>query len=107
MTSSRVMAGVVLCAMVAFAQTPANRSQVSGTIGSVDAAANKIILKSDKGDDVTVTTSTRTLFLKMPPGETDPKKGAKIALDGLNAGDRAVVVAPQGSDPKNLAASAV
>jgi transcription antitermination factor NusG len=43
----------------------------------------------------------------MPPGETDPKKGAKIAISAVSAGDRAVVVAPQGSDPKSLSATAV
>jgi hypothetical protein len=107
MTSLRVTIAAVLMGMTVFAQTPANRTQVSGTVVSVDAGGNQISLKSDKGDDVAVTTTARTLLLKMPPGETDPKKGAKIALTDLTAGDRAVVVGPQGSDPKSLAATAV
>ena len=97
----------VLLGVPASAQAPANRTQVAGTISAVDAGASKISVKSDKGEDVTVTTGPRTLFLKMPPGETDAKKGAKIALTDINAGDRAVVVAPQGSDPKSLTATAV
>ena len=102
-----VVAGVILSAIVS-AQAPANRSQLAGTITTVDAGANKLTLKSDKGEDVTVTTTARTLLLKMPPGETDPKKGEKITLGGLAAGDRAVVVpAAESTDPKSMDARAV
>jgi len=106
MISLRVVIAVFIGA-TAIAETPANRVQVSGAVVSVDAAANKIELKSDKGDDVAVTTTARTLLLKMPPGETDPKKGTKIALSDLAAGDRAVVVGPQGADANTMAATAV
>src|SRR5215472_11196048 len=74
----------------AWGQTPAPRVQVSGTIASVDANGGHLALKGDKGEDVTVNTTARTLLLRMPPGETDPKKGAKIALTDISAGDRAV-----------------
>src|ERR1043165_7931350 len=73
---------------------PMPRSQVSGTVTSVDAAANKFSLKSDKGDALDVATSDRTQVLRIPPGETDPKKGTKIPLSGVSAGDRAVIVGP-------------
>lgn len=107
MNSLRLLTLAVLLGVPASAQAPANRTQVAGTISTVDAPGNKISLKSDKGDDVTVTTGPRTLFLKMPPGETDAKKGTKIALTDVTAGDRAVVVAPQSADPKALTATAV
>jgi len=107
MTFRYVICVAAVTGMAVSAQTQANRTQVSGTITSVDATASKIALKSDKGDDVAVSTTARTLFLKIPPGETDAKKGTKIALTDIAAGDRAVVVAPQGSDPNSLAASAV
>jgi transcription antitermination factor NusG len=107
MTSLPAIIAAALVGLTAFAQAPANRTQVAGTITSVDADGNKLTLKSDKGEDVTVTTTVRTLFLKMPPGETDTKKGTKIAIGGVTSGDRAVVVAPQSTDPKSLAASAV
>jgi hypothetical protein len=98
----------VLLGLPVAGQTPANnRTQVAGTISAVDAGAGKISLKSDKGEDVSVTTGARTLFLKMPPGETDAKKGTKITLSDVAAGDRAVVVGPQGTDPKALTATAV
>src|SRR5262249_57688123 len=107
MIFKHVICVTALTGMAVYAQTSANHTQVSGTITAVDAAASKIALKSDKGDDVAVSTTARTLFLKIPPGETDARKGTKIALTDIAAGDRAVVVAPQGSDPKTLAASAV
>jgi hypothetical protein len=64
-------------------------------------------MKSDKGEDVTVTTAENTLFLRIPPGETDAKKGTKITISALTAGDRAVIVGPAGADPKTMTASAV
>jgi hypothetical protein len=93
----------------ASAQTPpaASRAQISGTVTSVDAGANQLSLKSDKGDAVSVTTTDRTLILRIPPGETDPKKGSKTTLAELNAGDRAVIIGPAPADPKTWAATAV
>jgi Cu/Ag efflux protein CusF len=85
---------VISCLASAQTQPAAPRSQVSGTVAAVDAAANKISLKSDKGDAVDVTTTDRTLVLRIPPGETDPKKGTKIALSTVAPGDRAVIVGP-------------
>jgi len=82
----------LLAAAMTLAQTP--RSQVSGTISAVDAAGNQLTLTSDKGDSIAVATTDRTLVLRIPPGETDPKKGTKIPLSSLTAGDRAVVVGP-------------
>ncbi len=93
----------------AAAQTPAaaSRAQVSGTITAVNADAKQLSLKSDKGEDVAVSTTDRTLILRIPPGETDPKKGTKVALSTVNSGDRAVVIGPAPADPKTWAATAV
>jgi Domain of unknown function (DUF5666) len=86
---------------------PGNRAQLSGTIASVNTDTKQLSLKSDKGEDVLVTTTDRTLLLRIPPGETDPKKGSKIELSSLNPGDRAVVIGPAPADPKTWAATAV
>ena len=105
-----------LAALVAFVvatsaaaqTTPAgNRAQISGTVTSVDAGAKQLSLKGDKGEAVSVTTTGRTLILRIPPGETDPKKGSKIELSTLGPGDRAVVIGPAPSDPKTWVATAV
>src|SRR5262249_23398639 len=46
------------------------------------------------GESIAVTTTDRTLVLRIPPGETDPKKGSKIPLSSVSPGDRAVIVGP-------------
>jgi hypothetical protein len=96
-------------AMSASAQTPpaANRAQISGTVISVNTDGNQLSLRSDKGGDVSVAITDRTLILRIPPGETDPKKGSKIALTTLNPGDRAVIIGPPPADPRTWAATAV
>ena len=91
------------------AQTPpaASRAQLSGTVTAVKADANQLSLKGDKGEEVSVTTTDRTLILRIPPGETDPKKGSKIALSTLSPGDRAVIIGATPADPKAWTATAV
>lgn len=96
-------------AIIAAEQSPqaSNRAQLSGTVTSVNADGKQLSLKSDKGEEVSVITTDRTLILRIPPGETDPKKGSKIALATLSAGDRAVVIGPTPADPKTWSATAV
>ena len=107
--STAMAALLALAAAVSVsAQTPpANRAQLSGTVTAVKADANQLSLKGDKGEDVSVTTTGRTLILRIPPGETDPKKGTRIALSALSPGDRAVIIGATPSDPKAWTATAV
>ena len=111
MKFSTAMAAILAlaAAISATAQTPpaASRAQLSGTVTAVNADANQLSLKGDKGEDVSVTTTDRTLILRIPPGETDPKKGTKIALSALNPGDRAVIIGATPTDPKAWTATAV
>ncbi len=99
----------IAAAVSVSAQTPpaASRAQLSGTVTAVKPDANQLSLKSDKGEDVSVTTTDRTLILRIPPGETDPKKGTKIALTTLSSGDRAVIIGATPADPKAWTATAV
>jgi hypothetical protein len=100
MRSFRLVAWLVVplvvfqLALAAQSQPAASRSQVSGTVTNVNAAGNELSLKSDKGDALSVATTDRTVVLRIPPGETDPKKGTKILLSTITAGDRAVIVGP-------------
>ena len=108
--STAMAALLALAAAVSVpAQTPpaASRAQLSGTVTAVKADANQLSLKGDKGEDVSVTTTDRTLILRIPPGETDPKKGSKIALSSLSPGDRAVIIGATPADPKAWTATAV
>lgn len=99
-----------LCGRVpAPAQQPAAaRSQIAGNVTAVDAANNQVTLKTDKGEDVSIATTEKTLVLHMPPGETDPKKGNKMLLSSLAPGDRVVAIVRQ-PDPsqKTLQASSL
>src|ERR1700733_9671547 len=74
----------------AAAQGTAPREQVSGTIGSVTASANQLVLKTDKGDSITVSTTEKTSILHLAPGVTDPTKATKMAIGDLQTGDRVV-----------------
>ena len=73
----------------AAAQT-APRVTVSGTVASVTAASSQLVLKTDKGDSIAVTTTDKTAILHLAPGVTDPTKASKMPLGELQAGDRVV-----------------
>src|ERR1035437_4111547 len=68
----------------AAAQTPpaANRAQISGTVTSVNTGAQQLSLKSDKGEDVSVTTTDRTLILRAdrvwPVSTCVPQRGRRL-----------------------------
>jgi len=81
--------------------------RVSGTVTAVDAAAQHLSIKSDKGEDMTVTTSERTVVLRVPPGETDVKKATRIAVGDLAKGDRVVAVSKTPITGKEVTASSI
>ena len=88
----------------AAAQT-APRAQVSGTIGSVAASANQLVLKTDTGDSIAVTTTEKTAVLHFPPGVTDPAKAVKMAIGELQPGDRLVAYYRGAAGDKQIAAT--
>jgi hypothetical protein len=90
----------------ASAQTPAPAAaRVTGTVTAVNAASKQISVKTDKGEEITLT--TLTFLRRMPPGETDTKKAANIALSDVTAGDRVAAVGQMSSDQKTLDARTV
>ena len=86
------------------AQT-APRVQVSGTIGSVTASASQLVLKTDTGDSIAVTTTEKTSILHLAPGVTDPAKATKMALGELQAGDRVVAYYRGAAGDKQITAT--
>jgi hypothetical protein len=89
----------------AFAQkAPAPR--VAGTVITVDAPANRISVQPDKGDAVAISTTDRTVILRIPAGENDVRKGDRIAISGIAPGDR-IVAAGEQPDPKSLEARSI
>jgi hypothetical protein len=88
----------------AAAQT-APRAQVSGTIATVTAASNQLVLKTDTGDSIAVTATEKTAILHFAPGVTDPAKAAKMAIGELQPGDRVVAYYRGAAGDKQIAAT--
>src|SRR5262245_19956606 len=98
---------LAVCSVAAYAQTPATGGRIIGEVTSVDAAARQIGLKSDKGDSVAVTLNEKTVYLRVPPGEKDLKKAARINLSDIAAGDRVLARGTISENQKSLAAASV
>ena len=100
---------VGLAAMGSAQAQPASSAslRVSGTVIAVDAAQQHLSIKSDKGEEMTVETSERTVVLRVPPGETDIRKASRIAVGDLAAGDRVVAISKTPITGKEVAASSI
>ena len=108
---------LLLCALgnLVIAQTPpaaptapsvaADRS--IGEVASVDAQRRVIVLKEDKGDFLVVVLGDRTSLLRIPPGETDLKKGTRITIADIGAGDRLLAVGTKAETGKSLDARTI
>lgn len=64
-------------------------AKVLGTIKSL--SGNSVVVASDDGADVKVTTQDTTRFLQVNPGEKDLKQAVPIHLQDLQASDRVLV----------------
>ncbi len=106
----KVCAGLstaLIALSVGFAQAPPALKSVIGEITSIDGASKQLKLKGDDGAAYTVTLSDSTSFLRIPPGETDLKKAAKIAFSDMAVGDRALARGPLAEDTKTVPARTV
>jgi hypothetical protein len=98
-----ILAAFSVCG--AFAQTAAPAHvTVIGTVTEVNASANQVRLKSDKGETVALTITPRSFIRRLPPGETDVKKAVNIAIGDLAAGDRVAATYQPSSDQKIMEA---
>jgi len=94
-----ILLAVSIGLLGASAQTAA-RTQIAGNITAVDISGQKISLKTDKGETLTVAVTDKTVIVHVPPGETDVKKGTKMAFADLGAGDRLVAFVRPSEDGK-------
>jgi hypothetical protein len=74
---------------------------------SVTASAHQVVIKTDKGDSITVTTSEKTQILHLPPDVTDPTKGTKMTVDQVGAGDRVLAIYRGAADDKAIQATSL
>jgi hypothetical protein len=84
--TASVFAGIA----VAQAQPAADRTL--GEVTSVSADQRSVVLKEDKGAQVSVSIGEKTSLLRIPPGETDLKKAARITFGEIGVGDRLLAV---------------
>ena len=89
---------------IAGAQTS---SHVPGTVTAIDAKANQITIKTEKGDSLTFTATDRTQILHAQAGVSDPKQWAKMAVGEINSGDEVVAYYRGAVDAKPLLATSL
>ena len=102
-----VSISVLISLSLSFAQAPPALKSIIGEVTSIDSASKQLKLKGDDGAAYTVTLSDNTSFLRVPPGETDLKKAAKIAFSDVTVGDRALARGPLAEDTKTVPARTV
>lgn len=78
-----------------------------GEVTSIDASAKQVKIKADDGTAYTVALDDNTSYLRVPPGEKDLKKAAKIAFSDLAVGDRLLARGPSTEETKVVAAKTV
>jgi hypothetical protein len=66
-----------------------------GEVASLNTEQRNLVLKDDKGSLVTVSVGEKTSLLRIPPGETDLKKAARIPFADIGVGDRLLAVGPK------------
>jgi hypothetical protein len=76
-------------------------SKTARVLGEVTAAdGSSLTIKTDAGTSSTVLLDEKTSYLRVPPGEQDLKKAAKIELKDVTVGDRVLARSRLGEDQK-------
>lgn len=99
------MLGVFAGAVSVQAQTTEapKSSLVQGEVAAIDAASNKIALKTNNGD-VAVTIDAKTAYKRVSPeNPSDLKLATPVALTDIAVGDKIVAVGKLSDDKKSLA----
>jgi hypothetical protein len=101
-------AAIFVSLAIASAQTsPSPLKSVIGEVTSIDAAAKQIKVKADDGAAYTIALADNTSYLRIPPGEKDLKKAAKIAFTDVANGDRLLARGVLTEETKSIAARTV
>jgi hypothetical protein len=73
----------------AFGQAAAPAASVVGTVTKIDPAAKTMTLKTDAGQEYTVTMEGKVAIRKIAAGETDVSKAAVVQINDIAVNDRA------------------
>jgi hypothetical protein len=79
-------------------QSDASQRRAVGEVVSVDAAARRIVVRTDAGESVTVEASERTNVSRLPAGATTQDKAVKISFSEISVGERVFVRGDAGAD---------
>lgn len=69
----------------------AAQQHVIGEITSIDPVANRITVKTDAGASIAITTNERTIYRRLPPGQTSLSEASTITSGDVKVGDRVLV----------------
>src|ERR1044071_6176491 len=111
---SPVLLALVLCVSAA-AQTPNSAPSpvpdsaitalsVMGVESELKSDTRQVIVRTASGNQVTVTLSDRTVFMRIPPGEKTKDKFIKISPTDFGVGDSVFARGRMSEDRKNLPA---
>lgn len=82
-------------------------SRAFGKIISIDSAAGRLLIQTEKGNQVAVNLVESTQYYRMPPDETSLTKAEKISLGQISVGDRAYARGKVSADQKSVLAQMV
>lgn len=99
------IASVLFLTALFFAAPSRAQQHLIGELTTIDRATGRLVIKSDAGASVSMATDERTVFRRVPPGQTSLQSAERIALSDLNAGDRVLV--PGGTPGEGVAARQV
>jgi hypothetical protein len=80
---------------------------VIGEVTSIEAAANRMTVKTDGGASLSVTLNEKTAYLRLAPGEKTLANAVKIQLTDVDVGDRVWARGHVAEDQKSVPAIAV
>lgn len=87
--------------------TDASPQRVIGEVTATDPAGKQLTVKMDGGGTAIVILQDTTLYLRVPPGETDLKKATTITPDQIGIGDRVYARGRLAEDRPSMPALAV
>jgi hypothetical protein len=82
-------------------------TRVFGKITAIDAPAGQLSVKTDAGSVLMLTINEKTVFQRMPPGETDRSKAIASALVEITVGDGVYARGYVSDDRKSMPAQQV
>lgn len=82
----------------------AQLTNVSGEVTVADAAAHKVIIKTDAGAAIILNTDEKSSLLRIPAGENSLANAAKIEFADIHMGDKVLARGTYNTDRSQLAA---